>query len=223
MPQGHLPALNPDTFAPYKPTFRNDADRTANAVVAERPDDVPQPGRLDLRRRVQRVRRLRRPRRPLHRAARGRRGDGEIYKAWVDLGIDGFRIDTVKHVNMEFWKSSARTSWPAPGPSATTTSSCSARSTTACRGHEPVHDCRTAAGHARLRLPERGAVDFAKGSATTKLRDFFASDDWYTDTDSNVYETPTFLGNHDMGRVAMMLGKNASGDELMKRSGSPTP
>ena len=31
-------------------------------------------------------------------------GMGEIYKAWVDLGIDGFRIDTVKHVNMEFWK-----------------------------------------------------------------------------------------------------------------------
>ena len=28
----------------------------------------------------------------------------DIYKAWVDLGIDGFRIDTVKHVNMEFWQ-----------------------------------------------------------------------------------------------------------------------
>ena len=28
----------------------------------------------------------------------------DIYEAWVDLGIDGFRIDTVKHVNMEFWQ-----------------------------------------------------------------------------------------------------------------------
>ena len=28
----------------------------------------------------------------------------DIYKAWVDFGIDGFRIDTVKHVNIEFWQ-----------------------------------------------------------------------------------------------------------------------
>ena len=28
----------------------------------------------------------------------------DIYEAWVDFGIDGFRIDTVKHVNMEFWQ-----------------------------------------------------------------------------------------------------------------------
>jgi hypothetical protein len=31
------------------------------------------------------------------------KGMTEIYQAWVDFGIDGFRIDTVKHVNMEFW------------------------------------------------------------------------------------------------------------------------
>ena len=28
----------------------------------------------------------------------------DIYETWVDFGIDGFRIDTVKHVNMEFWQ-----------------------------------------------------------------------------------------------------------------------
>ena len=28
----------------------------------------------------------------------------DIYKKWVDFGIDGFRIDTVKHVNTEFWQ-----------------------------------------------------------------------------------------------------------------------
>ncbi len=45
------------------------------AGVAQRPDDVPQPRRLDLRRRVLHLRRLRRPRRPVHRAARRRRRD----------------------------------------------------------------------------------------------------------------------------------------------------
>ena len=31
-------------------------------------------------------------------------GMEDIYKAWVDFGIDGFRIDTAKHVNIEFWQ-----------------------------------------------------------------------------------------------------------------------
>ena len=49
------------------------------AGLAQRPDDVPQPRRLDLRRREQRLWRLRRarPGRPVDRAARGRRRDDE--------------------------------------------------------------------------------------------------------------------------------------------------
>ena len=33
---------------------------------------------------------------------------------------------------------------------------------------------------------------------------FFADDDWYTDADSNAYQLPTFLGNHDMGRIGVL-------------------
>ncbi|HEY9365080.1 MAG TPA: alpha-amylase family glycosyl hydrolase, partial [Agromyces sp.] len=28
----------------------------------------------------------------------------DVYDDWIDLGIDGFRIDTAKHVNFEFWE-----------------------------------------------------------------------------------------------------------------------
>ncbi|NTW42516.1 MAG: DUF3372 domain-containing protein, partial [Cellulomonadaceae bacterium] len=28
----------------------------------------------------------------------------DVYDGWIDLGIDGFRIDTAKHVNFEFWQ-----------------------------------------------------------------------------------------------------------------------
>ncbi len=28
----------------------------------------------------------------------------DVYKKWIDAGADGFRIDTVKHVNLEFWQ-----------------------------------------------------------------------------------------------------------------------
>ena len=50
------------------------------------------------------------------------------------------------------------------------------------------------------------ALGFAPGQGRRpNLRDFYAGDDYYTDTDSNAYELPTFLGNHDMGRIGMML------------------
>jgi glycosidase len=46
------------------------------------------------------------------------------------------------------------------------------------------------------------ARNFASRSRPTdSLGAFFDNDDWYTDDDSNVYQLPTFLGNHDMGRI----------------------
>src|SRR3954453_22229305 len=65
------------------------------------------------------------------------------------------------------------------------------------------------------------AVDFAaKSLPTDRLRDFFVNDDWYTDGDSNVYQLPTFLGNHDKGRIGMFLrnaNPGAPEHELLQR------
>ena len=218
---GHLPAAGPRHSFPYTPVFPDAGRRDRQGPgLAQRPDDVPQPRRLDLRRRVQRVRRLRRPRRPVHRAARGRRRAwSEIYKAWVDFGIDGFRIDTVKHVNMEFWQQFA--------PAVLSHAKAVGNDDFFMFGEvfdadpafmSPVHDRRASCRRRWTSASRRSAVDFAKGKATTKLRDFFAGDDYYTDTDSNAYELPTFLGNHDMGRVAMLLGKDGrAATSCMKR------
>ena len=63
------------------------------------------------------------------------------------------------------------------------------------------------------------ALGFAQGKATTNLRDFYAGDDYYTDTDSNAYELPTFLGNHDMGRVGMMLKDGGATGQRPARPG----
>jgi pullulanase-type alpha-1,6-glucosidase len=145
-------------------------------------------------------------------------GMTDIYRTWVDTGIDGFRIDTVKHVNMEFWQKFS----PALIAHAK------------ARGNDDffmfgeVFDARPQAMSpytTRGRLPatldfgfQAAASDFAQGKATTGLRDLFANDDYYTDTDSNAYELPTFLGNHDMGRIGMFLkGSGATGEELRKR------
>ncbi len=65
------------------------------------------------------------------------------------------------------------------------------------------------------------AQSFAANSAgTDNLRDLFALDDHYIDADSNAYSLPTFLGNHDMGRIGRFIAQanpGASDDELVAR------
>jgi alpha-amylase len=140
----------------------------------------------------------------------------DIYKAWIrDFGIDGFRIDTMKHVNDEFWQrfapevlSFARQQGKREffmfGEVFDTTKSFTSHFTT----HDRVQ--------AVLDFPfQKAAQDFAANSSPTdQLRDFFAGDDWYTDADSNVYQLPTFLGNHDMGRIGRFVTvANAGADD----------
>jgi glycosidase len=139
----------------------------------------------------------------------------DVYKAWVDFGVDGFRIDTTKHVNIGFWQKFSP-----------------AMIAEAKRVGNPdffmfgeVYDARpsvmstyTTAGSLPATLDfgfQAQAQAFAQGKATTGLRDLFADDDYYTDTDSNAYQLPTFLGNHDMGRIANLIG--ADDADLMKR------
>jgi hypothetical protein len=68
---------------------------------------------------------------------------------------------------------------------------------------------------------QAAAQSFAANSGSTDaLRDFFAGDDWYTDADSNAYQLPTFLGNHDMGRIGRFVQQangGAADSELLAR------
>ena len=69
----------------------------------------------------------------------------DIYKYWAEFGIDGFRIDTVKHVNIEFWQKFAPECWTRAQGGGKPNSSCSARCTTPTRripGTPPRATCR---------------------------------------------------------------------------------
>ncbi len=146
-------------------------------------------------------------------------GMSEIYKAWVDLGIDGFRIDTVKHVNLEFWQQFS--------PDVLDHARAQGKSSffmfgEVFDGNPSYLSTFSTAGKLQATLDfgfQGSALGFAQGKPTTGLRDLFAQDDYYTDADSNAYSSPTFLGNHDMGRAAMML-KNAgfTGSDLLART-----
>ena len=150
------------------------------------------------------------------------RGMIDIYKTWIqDMGIDGFRIDTMKHVNDEFWRAFApevldyarrqgKREFFMFGEVFDTTKSFTSHFTT----HDDVQ--------AVIDFPFQAAAQnfAARSTAASELKDFFAGDDWYTDADSNVYQLPTFLGNHDMGRIGMFVTQanpGATDAELVAR------
>nr|WP_240107217.1 pullulanase-type alpha-1,6-glucosidase [Streptomyces sp. MUM 203J] len=151
-------------------------------------------------------------------------GMEKIYQRWVrDFAIDGFRIDTVKHVNTEFW-----TQW------ATALDAYAEK-----RGRPDFfmfgevysadtditsHYVREGRLDATLDFPFQDvARGFAsQGGSAARLKQLFADDHKYTSGKANAYESVTFLGNHDMGRFGTFLKQdNAQADdaELLRRYG----
>jgi alpha-amylase len=147
----------------------------------------------------------------------------EIYKTWIhDFRIDGFRMDTMKHVNDEFWQKFApeiqRYAQSQGIRDFYMFGEVAEDFSRPITSHYMVHD----AVQGVLDFPfQTAATHFAANSAPTdELRDFFVDDDWYTDADSNVYNLPTFLGNHDRGRIGMYVrnaNPGASEAELLQR------
>ena len=143
-------------------------------------------------------------------------GFAEVYKDWVDFGIDGFRIDTVKHVNLEFWED-----W-----SAQVLDYAHAQGKPEFFMFGEVYDADAAKTSPYVRKTDMNSVldfafqsqatSFASGNSARGLSQLFASDDLYTTPDSNAYALPTFLGNHDMGRVGYFLQNT---DQPLARDG----
>lgn len=150
-------------------------------------------------------------------------GMKRIYETWVrDFKIDGFRIDTVKHVDLDFW-----TQWA-------TALDAYAKE----RGREDFFmfgevysaDTTVTAPYvtrgrldATLDFPFQDAARaFAsQGAGADRLAKVFAEDYRYTTDKANAYEQVTFLGNHDMGRIGTFLKQdnpNASDTELVRRA-----
>jgi glycosidase/predicted alpha/beta superfamily hydrolase len=143
------------------------------------------------------------------------RGMIEIFTTWLqDTGVDGYRIDTMKHVNAEFWQ--------AFGPAIRAEARRLGRPDFIQFGEvyseagdpEFLSEFSTA-------IPLDTTLDFgvfaaarqfvSQGGTAAALTDFFARDDYYTDHDSNVHASPTFLGNHDAGRFAYFLRQDNPG------------
>jgi glycosidase len=149
----------------------------------------------------------------------------EIYGRWIEeFGIDGFRIDTARHVNPEFWQAFA----PAMLKKA------------AARGIPNFHvfgevaaefvDIPSLTRATRVdKLPT--VLDFAFRAAVIdaltlrggpdKLAAMFNGDALYEGGEATALQLPTFISNHDAGRFGFYARKNlagASDAEVLQRA-----
>lgn len=147
----------------------------------------------------------------------------DIYTGWIrDFDVDGFRIDTMRHVDDEFWK--------AFGPAVLEFAADEGKDEFFMFGEvfdtsraKTSHFTTTDRQQAVLDFPFQAAArDFVSRSGSAEdLAAFYADDDWYTDADSSASQLPTFLGNHDMGRFGGFLEADngaADADELLSRA-----
>ncbi|MGW2640932.1 pullulanase-type alpha-1,6-glucosidase [Streptomyces sp. NPDC001348] len=137
-------------------------------------------------------------------------GMEKIYERWVrDFGVDGFRIDTVKHVNMEFW-----TQW---ATALDKYAAAHGRRNFFMFGEVYSADTSVTSPYvtrgrldATLDFPFQDAARSyaSQGGSARKLASVFGDDYKYTTGKANAYEQVTFLGNHDMGRIGYFLNQD---------------
>ncbi|MGY0488173.1 pullulanase-type alpha-1,6-glucosidase [Streptomyces sp. WG-D5] len=149
-------------------------------------------------------------------------GMEKIYEKWVrDFDVDGFRIDTAKHVDMDFW-----TQW---ATALDKYAAAHGRKDFFMFGEVYSADTDVTAPYvtqgrldATLDFPFQDAARAyaSQGASADKLAKVFADDYKYASDKANAYEQVTFLGNHDMGRIGTFLkadNPKASDAELVKR------
>jgi glycosidase len=148
----------------------------------------------------------------------------DIFGAWIDrFGIDGFRIDTARHVNPEFWQVFV--------PAMLTRAK--------ARGIPHFHifgevaaegvDVAQLARHTRVdKFPSvldfgfAGAVNkvVAGNEGTTVLGRLYQDDGLYEGGANAALRLPTFTGNHDFGRLTWIIRTarpDASDAEVLQR------
>ncbi len=141
----------------------------------------------------------------------------DIFGQWIDdYGIDGFRIDTAKHVNPQFWQAFV----PAM----------QARAKTKGIDHfhifgEIAYEEPTATLAAQVMaesgLPYALDMGFAKAaqmvasgkSPPRLMAEFLQQDAIYPGGARTALGLPTFLGNHDFGRFSMFVRDMSGSDE----------
>jgi len=152
------------------------------------------------------------------------RGFIDIFGGWIDrFAIDGFRIDTERHVNPEFWRAFV------PAMEKRAKARGIPNFTIFGEVSSPIIDVAQQAEHTRvdgmplvLDFSFRAAVlqALAGKTGTDGLDTLFKGDALYQGGAPATLAMPTFVSNHDLGRFAHFVRvglPQASDNELLKR------
>ncbi|VUD67329.1 Pullulanase [Thalassocella blandensis] len=131
-------------------------------------------------------------------------GMTDIFKHWIqEYRIDGFRLDTARHVELEFWQQ-----W-SPEIEAFARQQGIKNFTLFAEVYDG--DPRNVSLYSTEGKLD-SALDFglyfamldvfANNQGPQRIADILASDDWYRDQDSDANSLFTFVSNHDAGRLA---------------------
>ena len=155
---------------------------------------------------------------------RVRAGMIEIFSGWVrDFGVDGFRIDTARHVDPGFWQTFV------PALMQTAREEGIPNFTMFGEVYKDVPESGYIAEYTRRdKLP--AVLDFAfqasmrellgRDKGTVVLAHMFDGDVLYEGGEATARNLPTFLGNHDMGRFSTLIKQDKpdiSQEELLAR------
>lgn len=207
-----FPELDPATSFPYTPTFRDPAD--ADAKAPDWLDDVTLYhnrgnstfsgesdtwgdffGLDDLFTEHPRV----------------VQGMIEMYGDIVErYDIDGVRVDTMKHVDLAFWRAFV----PALRARAAALGKPDFLVVGEVYGTDPIVQSRFTNVGASSTLDfifDDAVRAYVTDGSADALRQAFDDDDWFTDADNDASMQLTFVGNHDMGRAAYLIGARLPG------------
>ncbi len=149
----------------------------------------------------------------------------EIYSGWIErFGIDGFRIDTAKHVNPEFWRAFVPAILKVAKDKGIPNFHIFGEVATG-----DVDPALTARWTRVAGLPSNLDMAFAAAmqrvvsgkAGTDMLARLFEDDALYEGGEAGALNLPTFLGNHDFGRFSMFVKQANPGisqDELLART-----
>jgi len=138
-----------------------------------------------------------------------------IWSYWItEFDIDGFRIDTFKHVNPEFWRQVI--------PAVIKVAAKSGKKSFPIFGEVFDTDPQTLATYVAggqvssvldFGFNEQVTRFVANYGTADRLVKLFNSDDLYTSQNTSAYGLATFLGNHDMGRIGSTIYNSAPDKE----------
>jgi glycosidase len=148
-------------------------------------------------------------------------GLAQVYGDWVRrYKLDGFRVDTAKHVDRAFFRSWA--------PKLRAAAVAAGVRDFEIFGEVTISDAADLAAFAKSRaIPnvldfplQDTVVRYAGGSSGSRgIQTRLADDDYFRTPNGLAPTPPTFLGNHDMGRAALRIREQtgATGTELLQR------